>query len=88
MIDSTDTKTGDLLGIEPKPAPLIKFSQDQRRGFMGFKGPRVRPGCQFCRHLVIELLNTGSQHESERVRCGLGDFPVQRGAICDDFAAG
>ena len=86
MIDVDDIDTFALPGIPPAP-PAPPKTQALRREAMGFQGPRQRVACQYCAHLTLELLGTGSHHESERIRCGKGDFPVQRGAFCNDFVA-
>ena len=85
MIDASDIGTLDLPGIPSVPP---KTSQDMRREAMGFQGPRQRAGCQHCAHLTFDLLDTGSNFEAKRIRCGKGDFPVQRGAFCNDYKAG
>ena len=84
MIDASDIGTLALPGI-PSAPPAPPKTQALRREAMGFQGPRQRAGCQHCAHLTFDLL--GSHHESERIRCGKGDFPVQRGAFCNDFVA-
>ena len=87
MIDVDDIETLALPSIPPAPPAPRRTSQALRREAMGFQGPRQRPACQYCTYLTLELLGTGSYHEWERIRCGKGDFPVQRGALFNDFAA-
>ena len=88
MRDAVDIFTTELPGFPPLPPPPPKKApQDQRREAMGFQGPRIRTGCQFCHHAAILVLNPDSVFEVEHMRCSKGNFPVQRGAICNEFTA-
>lgn len=68
-----------------EPAWAVK-GQEGRRQLMSYSGPQQRidncKGCKFSQH---ELLNTGSWNESERLRCGVGDFAVAAGGVCEQW---
>lgn len=59
----------------------------RRRESCGYAVPAHRSGCRNCQHSRETLHNTGSWAESVSFTCGLHDFTVSKGAICDDYLA-
>ena len=88
MRDATDQVTAEIPGLEPlAPLPPPAPSQADRRAAVVFLGPKERPRCGACRHVEVFYIRPDSPTEAERTRCKLGDFPVQAGAICNQFCA-
>jgi hypothetical protein len=54
---------------------------------MGYKTASQRPQCGNCKCKVVHFINPDSYCESERYRCGKGQFATTKNAICDEWEA-
>lgn len=82
-----DTLTAELPGIPPAPVKPPKTTQAQRIERMGYQGPKERPSCHQCQHCRIDYRNPDSLMEFEVIRCAVGDFPIMRGGLCNEWSA-
>lgn len=80
-----DTFTVELPGIAELPAKPPKTTQAERMQAMAYQGPKQRRRCESCRFSCIVYLNPDSLAVRELIRCSVGDFPVLRGGICDEW---
>lgn len=83
-----DTVTADLPGIEPLPIKPPRITQATRREQMRYEGLKTRPRCESCLYCCIKIVRPDQFDEGEQLRCDVGDFPVQRGGLCNEWAAG
>jgi len=82
-----DTLTAELPGIPPAPVKPPRTTQAQRIERMGYLGPKTRPSCQHCHHCELSIVHPDQLNELEMRRCKLGDFPVLKGGICNEWSA-
>ena len=89
MRDPADLVTATLPGVESlPPIPFDQLPQAARREAMQFQGPKERPRCGACKHVeVVSNCFVPGGLRPERMRCKLGDFPVQAGAVCARYEA-
>jgi hypothetical protein len=86
MRDPHDQVTGELPAIEPPPpVPFEQLPQAARREAMRFQGPKARPACHQCRFCTMQTHEEDTPFERITLRCSVGGFPVQRGAVCEHF---
>ena len=68
-----------------EPAWAVKGAEG-RRQLLNYTGAQQRTdNCKGCKLSRNEYLNTGSWNESVRLWCGVGDFPVAAGGVCEQW---
>lgn len=69
------------------PTKPPRTTQAERMARQGYNGPKVRPSCQHCQHCEVIVHRPDQLDELELRRCKVGDFPVLKGGICNEWAA-